>query len=446
MPMYEKAYTQLIGQEMRVTKSNMANKLATNSRSRLPRRSRSVRLAHDKKQERGEAMFITDIPDAPRQDVPIVITRKELSSLTVRAAHATLAAAAPKTKYDAVFSMCAPMHSADQVPSNIQRDNLVSPTRAIDSYFESRGILLNLATGLGEPEPVLIKLLKGPAHGDLIARNKAGISFTYHANPDYLGSDQMAFEVEVLGKKFKVIQTVVIHNSGNLDYPTDAAKKTFDKVCPSDKSSSLGIIELPTEGFASDEELANLHSMISFAIGSGFMGNGNMLSFAVLAGGALGQATGSTITLDTNAAGNGWFIDSTPADNSEFLPTSDANIWQARAGSEAAGKIDMLSVLLHEYGHVLGIEHSADQHASMATTLTPGTRRMPSADEMALMSQLVGALASGQNDSPLPNAPMAPLGGGLAALLFGRLRASRFGGVSTVFDSAQLLPTTARVY
>jgi len=273
-----------------------------------------------------------------------------------------------QVKYDAVYSMCGPMHSADQVPYNIERDNGVSPMMPIYSLMFGRGMTVEQINAT----PANIKVLKGPTHGELVPSDAT--SFTYHANPGYLGSDQMIFEVEVLGKKFKVIDTVVIHNSGNLDYPTDAAKEIFRKVCPSNNRSSLDIIELPTDGFASDEELANLHSMLSFALGSEYSSNGGSLNIADLPGGAVGQAVGNTITLDDNAAGHGWFIDTTPGSNEEYLPTSNPNEWVAKEGTAAYGKMDMLSVLLHEYGHALGIEHSADGHDYMGTTLTPGVQ------------------------------------------------------------------------
>jgi VCBS repeat-containing protein len=151
--------------------------------------------------------------------------------------------------------------------------------------------------------------------------------------------------------------------------------------------------------------------------------------------------------LDTNAAGYNWFIDPTPADNSEFLPTSNPNEWVAKAGSDAAGKMDMLSVLLHEYGHALGIDHSADSHDYMATTLTAGVRRLPSAEEMALMQQLVGqAKATLVESTPTPSLPLQggggfptlPLGANFIGFL-GLLRSSRYGGVSIAPDASTLV-------
>jgi hypothetical protein len=65
--------------------------------------------------------------------------------------------------------------------------------------------------------------------------------------------------------------------------------------------------------------------------------------------------------------------------------------------------MDLLSVLLHEYGHVLGIEHSADQHDAMAATLQPGVRRLPNLEAwIALLNQQNGILSAqtAQKTSP----------------------------------------------
>ncbi|MFZ4528874.1 MAG: matrixin family metalloprotease, partial [Undibacterium curvum] len=128
---------------------------------------------------------------------------------------------------------------------------------------------------------------------------------------------------------------------------------------------------------------ANLNAMLANASGS-------LTNFSDLAGTAVGQTTGqgkdAQITLDSNAAGHGWFIDSTPDQNDEFLPTSNPDVWIAKSGSAADGKMDMLSVLLHEYGHALGIEHSGDDGDFMAASLQPGERRLPGSEELSLMA------------------------------------------------------------
>ena len=171
---------------------------------------------------------------------------------------------------------------------------------------------------------------------------------------------------------------------------------------------------------------------------------------ADLAGAAVAQTTGegssAQITLDANAAGYNWFIDSTPADNSEFLPTANPNEWIAKADSEAAGKMDMLSVLLHEYGHALGIDHSAAPNDYMSTTLQPGVRRLPSAEELALMAQLAREIkgdmtaSSDTPDSPQSPLPSLPLSSVFGVALLGRLRRTNYGSWTNTIDSVGAIP------
>ncbi|MDP2226788.1 MAG: matrixin family metalloprotease, partial [Moraxellaceae bacterium] len=85
----------------------------------------------------------------------------------------------------------------------------------------------------------------------------------------------------------------------------------------------------------------------------------------------------------------------------DWLPTSHPQEWMARPGSAADGRMDFLTVFFHEYGHALGLEHSHDAHDLMATTLTPGVRRLPSPDDMALFAT-VNSLADEAAGTPQP--------------------------------------------
>ena len=97
------------------------------------------------------------------------------------------------------------------------------------------------------------------------------------------------------------------------------------------------------------------------------------VEIAELAGGAIGQAAGLTITLDGTAAGRSWFVDPTPGDHAEFSSTLSGTGFAALAGGPASGRVDLLTVMLHEVGHVLGLDHDSDV-AVMAETVAPGQR------------------------------------------------------------------------
>ncbi|MBI3853087.1 MAG: cadherin-like domain-containing protein [Verrucomicrobia bacterium] len=99
-----------------------------------------------------------------------------------------------------------------------------------------------------------------------------------------------------------------------------------------------------------------------------------------LAGWYLGSSTLNQVTLSPNAAGHGWFIDPTPLDDSEFANAAIATRLYADPHSLPAGRIDLLTAVMHEMGHAAGL---ADSYASEARDnvmygfLTTGERRLP---------------------------------------------------------------------
>lgn len=99
---------------------------------------------------------------------------------------------------------------------------------------------------------------------------------------------------------------------------------------------------------------------------------------ADLEGATIGLTDGTSVLIDPTAAGHEWFIDPTPQDNAEFHFVRGLAQWIADGHSEAFSRMDLLTTVMHEMGHVLGYDdHSTQPHRAtlMSETLPTGVRR-----------------------------------------------------------------------
>ena len=184
-------------------------------------------------------------------------------------------------------------------------------------------------------------------------------ALTFVAAPDYenpgdVGANNV-YDVTVQisdGKGGMDTQSIAVH-------VTDVPEMTAQGPAPVTISTPL----------LSEAELAPIveMAMVNWEEALGFNGfdilGDVQVTIGDLSGDALGATFGNTIVIDVNAAGYGWFVDATPGDNSEFLN-----------GSGPSG-MDLLTVVMHEMGHVLGYSH--DEGGSMSvmnSVLATGTR------------------------------------------------------------------------
>src|SRR5205823_4052799 len=88
----------------------------------------------------------------------------------------------------------------------------------------------------------------------------------------------------------------------------------------------------------------------------------------------------SVVRIDATAEGYGWYIDAAPGGNASFTQVVTGTELHAAPGSPAADEMDLLTVVMHELGHVLGyddLRNETNPHDLMAVSLAPGVRRLP---------------------------------------------------------------------
>lgn len=92
-----------------------------------------------------------------------------------------------------------------------------------------------------------------------------------------------------------------------------------------------------------------------------------------------------TVLIDANAGGSRWYVDPTPWDRAEFPVTFTSTHF----GGGPAGQ-DLLSVVLHEIGHVLGLPHFQNRHDLMSASGSSRQRWLPSPRDLNYLANRVG--------------------------------------------------------
>src|SRR5207237_1005875 len=98
----------------------------------------------------------------------------------------------------------------------------------------------------------------------------------------------------------------------------------------------------------------------------------------------LGSTDDGVIKLDRNATGHGWFIDAAPMDDAQFSKVVSTTQRYTEPDREPAGRIDLLTAVMHEIGHTLGLSDTYALEAQgdvMYGFLTTGQRRLPLAGQ-----------------------------------------------------------------
>src|SRR5262249_5219886 len=144
---------------------------------------------------------------------------------------------------------------------------------------------------------------------------------------------------------------------------------------PFSSGQALLAASLPQQSLVDSLSLAQVQPMLGEAVARWAAAGADLstlgaidIRIADLGGATLGLASGHTIWLDDNAAGWGWFVDPTPHDDSEFSTPGNQGEMH---------RIDLLTALEHELGHLLGYDHTDD--GLMADTLAAGIRETPTA-------------------------------------------------------------------
>jgi hypothetical protein len=186
-------------------------------------------------------------------------------------------------------------------------------------------------------------VVDGPSHGSLYFNSDG--SFSYTPDVDYVGTDSFTYRA-FDGYDYSELATVTIDVTASLRFDGEVIENSTAPAVT--REAIFGLLDdaaiLWQAHGITQQTLTQLLDSLEVVVTD-------------LAGSQLAGVSGRKLYIDSNAAGRGWFVDTTPQDSTEFELFDEDGDWLAGSNSAAYGKLDLLTAVLHEMGHLLGHDH-----------------------------------------------------------------------------------------
>ena len=122
----------------------------------------------------------------------------------------------------------------------------------------------------------------------------------------------------------------------------------------------------------------------------------------------LGLEDGGAITINQTAAGYNWYVNAGPGSGRAFGQVGPGGESVAHPGSPAADDVNLLTVLEHELGHVIGLSDNTRAGDLMDITLGLGIRRAPSAADLATIAGASSTAVRAESAAFVPTIAQEP--------------------------------------
>jgi len=121
----------------------------------------------------------------------------------------------------------------------------------------------------------------------------------------------------------------------------------------------------------------------------------------------LGLEAADVITINQTAAGYNWYVNAGTGSTRVFGLVGPGGEAVAGPGSPAVDRVDLLTVLEHELGHVIGLSDNAQAGDLMDITLEVGVRRAPSSADLAMIVQAPSTAVTIRDASDFPKSRLS---------------------------------------